>query len=451
MCFQTGSGCILVRMRALVVMCLACACSNTGLMLDIHAAAKTKDVVSVEVFVPGDTKGDHMGLPMATKKTGGVVYITADHVTAEVATGTQILLQPGSIDSVPELLVLGYDKDHKAVQYADVYDPKGPIQLPHAHADTITVDLAPITEVSAAGAGDGSPANGPRLARWSQGMVDDPNGKCVALLEDDGRGAFKGVFFSPGDDLDCDGAKPECDDTWYLKVGTATTPPSNPLCVRDDRTSETMDACRVGDTVACTDNVGDCNVRTQLAICVPSAMCTRCNDQIDQSCFLDGITDDTTPYIQCDLPVGPGANNPGITTLCGTTAETMALDLSLKLGGTFTVVTSEFDQPPAVTGGGPDLPLAGATSTTLHVANTTGARGMTFTAENGTTPGIDSGLPDTQALLVIGVHGGVSRVLVLPFIAHYVADCSQPPMCRLVEGMQNGQTFNDPIWHCSGI
>ena len=438
-------------MRALVVMCLACACSNTGLMLDIRPASKTKDVVSVEVFVPGDVKGDHMGLPMAAKKTAGVVYITADHVTAEVATGTQILLQPGSIDSVPELLVLGYDKDHRAVQYADIWDPKGPIQLPHTRADTITVDLDPITEVKAPGADSGDPTAGPRLTRWSQTNLDDPNGNCVALLEDNGNGGFHGVFFSPGDDLDCDGAKPECDDTWYLKMGTATTPPGNPLCARDDRTSETMNACRIGDTVACTDNVGDCNIRTQLPICVPAAICDQCQDQIDPSCFMSGITSDANPYIQCDLPVGPGANNPGITALCGTTAETMVLDLGPKLGSTFTIVTSEFDQPPAVSGGGPDLPLAGATSTTLHVANATGTRGLTFTAENGATPGIDTGLPDTHALLVIGVHGGVSRALVLPFIAHYIPDCQQQPMCRLVEGMDSGQTFNDPIWHCSGI
>jgi len=447
MCFGSRSGCILEAMRALVVLCLASACGDTGLMLEIHAG--TSDVTSVEVFIPKDVQDDHMGLPMAAKKTAGTVYELADRVTATVSGDTQILLQPGSIDSVPELLVLGYDANHLAVRYSDVYDPAGPIQLPHTHADTIKVNLEAIAEVPVAGATMGDPTTGPRLARWSHAMLDDPSGDCVALLTDNGRGGFDGTFFSASaDDLDCDNAQPECDDTWYLKAVPAQTPPDNPLCVRDDRTPDTMDACRVGNTGACMDNVGDCSAITDIPICVPAALCNKCNDQIDPSCYMDGITDDATPYIQCDIPVGPDPTNGNVITTCEAT-EAASLDLAPNVAAPFTIVSAEFDQPPAYMGGMPDLVLAGSTTTTLNVATSTGVPGMTFTVENGATPGIDSGLPDTHALIVITVHGGLTRALVLPFVAHYIA-CQQQTSCRLVQGMRNGQPFVDPIWHCSG-
>jgi hypothetical protein len=236
-------------------------------------------------------------------------------------------------------------------------------------------------------------------------------------------------------------------------MGTSTTPPDNPLCARDDQTTDTMDACRLGDTTACTDNVGDCRVRTELAICLPAPMCDKCNDQIDPSCFMNAMQDDATLHVQCDLPVGPNPSTQMLELCGGSTPVQIPLDLGPKFGGSFGIVTVEFDQPPALSGGSTDLALAGSTTASLHVTWPTGgtARGMMFTSENGATPAIDSGLPDTKALLVIAIHGGISRVLVLPFVAHYVPDCNTQPTCRLVQGVDNGQPFDDPIWHCSGI
>jgi hypothetical protein len=432
-------------MRALVVLCLVAGCGDNGLMLEIHSG--TSDVKSVEVFIPGNNVSAQMAIPMATAPTTGVVYETADRVTAARA-DTQILLQPGSIDSVPELLVLGYDANHKAIRYANVHNASGAIQLPHTHADTIKVDLDPIDEVPAASASrQGS--TGPLLVRWSQAMVDDPNGNCVGLLSSDGHG----TFFSPTDDHDCDNAKPECDDFWYLKVGAPNAMVDHPYCARDDRTPDTMDACRMGATVACTDNVGDCNIPTSTAICLPAAVCDACHDQIDQSCIVSGLTDGATPRVECDLSVGINTTTQMLE-LCNptNTSDVMTLDLGPQFGGTFGITGAEFDQPPATSGGTNILSLNGSTTAKLTVTPPqVGARGLTFTAENGLTPAINSSLPDTTALLVIAVHGGVSRALVLPFVAHYVSDCTAQPTCRLVIGMKNGQSFDDPIWHCAGM
>jgi hypothetical protein len=180
-------------------------------------------------------------------------------------------------------------------------------------------------------------------------------------------------------------------------------------------------------------------------------VCEKCNDQIDPSCAMDAFTADSNPYVECDLPVGPSANAPGTITLCGSTAETTTLDLTGYVGAPFTIVTAELDQPPMLMGGSADMPLAGGTTTTLHVqVPQQPALGLVFTAENGGTPGIDSSLPDTHALLVIGVHGGISRALVVPFLAHYINDCQQQTSCKLHLGVRNGQSFADPIWHCSG-
>lgn len=438
-------------MRALVVLCLVSACGDTGLMLDVHPG--TGDVTSVEVFLPKDQVGDQMGLPMAGAKTDGTVFETADRVTATASGDVSILLQPGEIDEVSELLVLGYDANHQAIRYAEVSSPDGPLQLPHTHANTIKVDLDPIAEVAAKDVTKANPANGPLLVRWSHTMVDDPNGDCVALLTDDGIGGFEGDVYSPGgDDVDCDGANPECDDTWYLEVGVSSTPQDNPLCVRDDQSPDTMDACRLGNTVACTDNVGDCKVPTDGVVCVPASVCDKCNDQIDSSCFVNAVTDDSTPYIECDLSVGPNPTTQEIE-LCNPNNQTdvMPVDLASHFGGTFGITGSEFDQPPNTSGGTNILDLGGSQTAKITVTPPQiGARGLVFTAENGATPAIDNGLPDTRALLVFTVHGGVTRTLVLPFVAHYVRDCTAQPACRLVIGVDNGQPFDDPIWHCSG-
>ena len=79
-----------------------------------------------------------------------------------------------------------------------------------------------------------------------------------------------------------------------------------------------MDACRLGQTVACTDDVGTCSPRTnggntELPICVPETLCENCPNSddttgtsgIDASCEMDARMDPKTLRIDCKLAVTP--------------------------------------------------------------------------------------------------------------------------------------------------
>jgi hypothetical protein len=451
MCFVSGCGCILIRMRALVVICAIAGCGDSGLLLDITPGAS--DATTVEVFLPSDQNDGHIGLPGAQQKTPATVYTVADHVTAAVTGGhARILLQPGSLTSVPAMLVLAYDGSHAAVAYAVVTDPSGSITFRHTQSDELKIELSPITEVPTAGA-TMVPVSAPRLARWTAppAMPDDPNGACIAVLHDDGHGGIASDYFAPEDDQDCDAAEPECDDNWYLRPAVAPANPANPQCARDDRTPATMDACRIGDTVACTDNIGDCKPR-EPAICAPSPLCDKCNDQLDPQCAVDAFADTRTLRVECTFPVQSSTGSAGPTFCQATPVGNYAIDLAPRMGTTFSCSgATSFYQPPLMPLGSDALTLMGTSTATVAVACSGGTRGLLFTltATDGTM--IDPTTPATRALISVGVaSANVTRTLVLPFVARLVPDCAVMPHCELIEGIDNGQPFVDPLWKCAG-
>ena len=283
-------------------------------MLDV--VPPSSDVTTVEVFLPKDVQGMRMGMPpAATQKTSGTVYAVVDKVTADVSGGhARILLQP-RLDHVgarpARARLQRQPRGGDATRSSRIR--QGRSSCPTRRATRSRSSSSAITEVPVAGATTGGAAGGPRLARWSKTALDDTSGDCIAVLHDNGRGGFDGDFFSAGDDLDCDGAMPECDDTWFLHVEGAGH------CVTDMVPSDPfMGACQLGTTAGCVDNNANSGVCTPIAqvVCAPSAFCNDCSDRtLEMSgCLANAAMSDASARIECELLVADDGNGGG--TLC---------------------------------------------------------------------------------------------------------------------------------------
>jgi hypothetical protein len=426
----------------IALLALLAACSQSGLTLEVHGA-KGAPITKVEVFVPDAVHMGGMGMPPAqSPKTRGEVYAVIANATANASGNTAtILLQPGTIDQVPALLVLGYDANHDAVGYAVVTDPKGPIKLQHSSSSEIVVDLDPISEVTVKDTRTMAPA--PRIARWSAQAVDDNTGPCVAVIHADGTG----VFFGPADDKDCDAAAPECDDTWYLHTvgaGKCATQMASTL-------DNTQDACRIGDTKGCTDNVskdGTC-IAQDPAICTPVTLCEQCQSVIDDSCIASAVSDAKTMSIQCTAYVGGGSGGQAV--WCPGRSATVDMTPEFGVGATCNGVSGFAGY------------VNNATLGTLTMTSTTDM--ITFACHGQTTQfvftatgdGLDPQLQPTSGTIVFGVAANpatsASRLLAMPFTVSYQTVTLCPVdgfSCDFVPGDDNGAPFDDPMWHCAG-
>lgn len=293
-------------MRLLAVICLVAACGNdTGLLLMVKGST---GVASVEVFLPDSVDDSSIGMPPAkTTPIDGAVFSVIDSVKATVSGETHILLQPGDLTDVPGLLVLAYDGNGQPIADAVVRNADGsPIHLPKYTATELQITLEPTAYVKPTKVKD---QTGARIARWSATSPDgDLAGGCIAVLGDDGN-----AFFDTKDDLDCDGLQPECNDRVYDFVDTSATPPTGACVSRDFRMPDTQQACRIGQTVACTDGVGTCGPlanNTAPPVCVPEALCRSCPNSdstsgtsgLDPACELDALMNgDDVPVVDCDL------------------------------------------------------------------------------------------------------------------------------------------------------
>jgi hypothetical protein len=435
-------------MRTWVGVFVLVGCGDTGLLLDVNPG--TSEVASIDVVIADAQKASHMGLPMASVKTGGPVWEVVEHVTATVEGGAhaRILLQPGSLGGAPTLLVLGYDGHHNAIRFAQL----PAVTFPHTHSDTIKLTLDPITEVPAAGSTAGTPT-GAKLVRWSK-TPDDNTGDCIAVLTDNGSGHYGGDFFGPGSDLDCDQADPECDDTWYLKTPAAGSGSGSAAtsCARNDRTPDTMDVCRVGKAIACTDNVGDCSfaaVSTNAAgaPCAPSTLCDNCNDQIATSCLQTTIESENTVHIDCTLPAGLNAGS--AFGFCANGSPTFILDTGTSLSTAFQCAGGVTFWPLSFAGASAALPLNGAATAALTATCSTQGPGINFSVTGFTTATVDSSLASTEAMMAITTaNTAAPHTLMIPIIVHLVSDCTMPSSCTLVQGVDNGQAFTDTMWKC---
>jgi hypothetical protein len=169
------------------------------------------------------------------------------------------------------------------------------------------------------------------------------------------------------------------------------------------------------------------------------------------SCALGAFADNKTLRIECTFPVQTNTGSNGNVFCPGTPIATFGLDLANHIGTGFSCSgTAGFGQPPLMPLGMDSLTLQGTHTATVGIACAGGTRGLVFnlTAPDGTP--IDIGAPDTRALVEIGVHGATTRTLVIPFVARLVPDCTARAACQLVEGVDNGQTFVDPLWKCAG-
>jgi hypothetical protein len=445
-------------MRGLALVCvLACACNDPGLLLEVHASDGAA-IASVEVMIPDDVHGGGMGMPpKQSAKTAGKVYEVIDTTAADVSDGTaKVLLQAGSVDAVPALLVVGKDAGGAINGYALITDPNssdGLIHVRHTQSDEIVVHLEPVAQMPIAQAR--MPAQTDRLARWSR-SGDSNDGGCIGILHADGRGDF----FGPKDDTDCDGADPECDDTWFLKsagAGACGTqePPAN---------DDTMDACRIGMTPGCTDNdptSGECTV-TPASVCVPVTVCEECDDPIDMACLEQAspAMNEKTTLIDCTLYVNTA--NAATPTLCPQTGLTTTISLHGFIGDGWSCA--------AVPG---FIPEIGNTTMPVQVTPLAGtADQLAFACPQAITQGLDVELrgPSDQVLdptmqttgaLVFSVRDANNtasvHALALPLIAHFVSmpdgTCPQDPTmtCSVVPGTVNGgDPYMDEMWHCAG-
>ena len=136
-------------MRGLALVCvLACACNDPGLLLEVHASDGAA-IASVEVMIPDDVHGGGMGMPpKQSAKTAGKVYEVIDTTAADVSDGTaKVLLQAGSIDAVPALLVVGKDASGAINGYALITDPSSSDGLIHVR-HTASDESAPYVAVT---------------------------------------------------------------------------------------------------------------------------------------------------------------------------------------------------------------------------------------------------------------------------------------------------------------
>jgi len=448
-------------MRGLALVCVLAACGDSGLLLDVTPGSK--DVRSVEVFVPMQKQGDSMGMPPANSPTStqGPVFEVIDTVQTPVDSDgrARILLKPGSIDQVPALLVLGYNANHEAIRYAVVQDPNGPIMLRHTQSDTIVVALDPAKSTSVGTARMPAGAT-PRIVRWSAAkMGDDLNGPCVGVIEDGDQGV-KGTFFGPHDDLDCDAATPECDDNWYLRVEGAGH------CVTDMIANDPlMGACRLGTTAGCVDNNANSGVCAPLqqVVCAPSTFCTDCSDRtLEMSgCLANTAMSDQTAHIDCEVTVADNGNGTG--TLCDNKIALLDLATQQLLGAgwgcnaiagfTSTYIDANSATPLTM------LPLKGATNVALGLQCHADTTVLQFGV------GAPAGAPvadiqqETWGGMVFGVHQvtttGDGHFLVLPVHVTYAVgtcptDATPTLSCTYSQG--SAATPNgDTIWNCGGV
>ena len=440
-------------MRGLVLAVLVAACGgDPGVLLDVKADAT---ISTVEVFVARAQTANRMGLPPAAsmKATPGTVYGTIDHTTVEVGGDhrARVLIQRGDLTEVPAILVLGLDAQGNAAGYAVVTDPSGSIQLPATKEVDLVVQLDATSPTTIAMAR--TPMQGVHVARWSTESrgSDDPKGPCVALMYTSGNG-LAGVFFGPDDDNDCDAAQPECDDAWYLRVKDPGK------CATDTAMNvQTMDACRIGDSAGCRDNVASslnlCVPQFAPTVCVPHPICDQCSD-LDPSCVAQTLLNDGTMHIECTVDAHDEGG--GVATLCANRMATIDMGmLGLFAGGyeCAPMPAPSFVDPMAPTiPGTPDLPLASGSGPRLTF--TCHQLGFQLDIADPTTASITNNM-DTQGVILMHVAvpnmPDTDRELVVPITVKTniigTTACDTAGMqCTLVPD----QSTPDPIWHCSG-
>ncbi|HSN28885.1 MAG TPA: hypothetical protein VLT45_21505 [Kofleriaceae bacterium] len=444
-------------MRRLALVGLVAACSNEpGLLLDLHASSR--DVVSIEVFLPDAEAGDGMGLPpggAGAAKLPGAIYTVIDRVAATTAGGTAtILLQRGDRTDVPALLVLGYNANHEPIASAVIRDK---LELPASQTIELKVTLEPATY--------GFSGAGVHVARWSAAApTGDTRGPCIAVL-----GGDKNAFFSVAGDLDCDAEQPDCDDTSYKYAGSGA--PENAQCVSQQLYPQTMNACTVGSTLACTDGVGTCGPRVlggnnETPICVPQTLCKHCPNTssttgtsgIDPTCEAAARMDQATIRIDCRLLATPSPTS-GMVRPCFDTGT--PLDLGQLAGqgwgclGTpmyfftnYGVVAPSMFLP---VGGQPGMPDYRVDP---HCAG--GPLAFSFTASSGSAVG-DVPDSDVLALFTFPMHAPSTAAafaqLALPFRLSYAMTdaCPTGPAMQCEIKTSSGDPADDPIWKgCAG-
>ena len=439
-------------MRGLALVVLVAACSDTGVLLDVHT---DPSVASVEVFVARAQSANRMGMPPAAsaRATQGPVYATIDHTLVDVGKDgrARVLLQRGELTEVPAILVLGLDAQGNAASYAVVTDPSGAIQLPATKEIDLVVNLDPAAPTTIAQAR--MPMAGVHVARWSaesQGK-DDPKGACVALLEGSNT-AVAGTFFGPDGDTDCDAAQPECDDAWYLRVKDPGK------CATDtDPNVDTADACRIGDSAGCRDNVASssntCVAQAVPPICVPHPICDQCSD-LDPSCVAQNLSDENTMHVECtvDAHIEAQASD---ATLCANRA--VSIDMSAYFGGGYSCTgSSTFVDPMSPTMPGmPDLALASGSGPRVTFTCHQLSFQLDITDPNTGTP-ITNNMDTHGAVLVsVGIPNDPAsdRLIVVPItvktnvIGNLACDTAGM-QCALVPDTTTVPP--DPMWHCTG-
>jgi hypothetical protein len=447
-------------MRTLVVVGLVAACgSEPGLLLDVGPG--TTGVAQVEVFLPKDTAGDGMAPPMNAAKLPGTIYTVVDSVAGMIDSSgrVRILLQPGDVSDVPALLVLGYDGNHTPIASAVITDPSGSIHLPRTQAVEVKVDLIPSMYVPPSAAAQ--PSNGVRIARWSPTGAD-LDGACIAVLQ-----AGTNTFFSPTDDLDCDNATPECDDTFYRYVSPAGALPINRTCASQSIEAMTQDACVLGTTVGCTDGVGTCGpvTGTDQPKCVPVTLCESCPNSdaitgtsgIDLACEAAALADSKTLRIDCKLAVTqPSAG--AIVPCVGSGAVDLASYVDpawacsqagpLDFVGEFGLATPLSYLGIGGTSTAPDYQFG------VH-CNSSARLLFSMTSTNQTPPPLTSSA-DTRSIVAFGMvdkNTGTAATLIVPFRLSYdlqgdTCPTGSPISCTVVQ--DSGDPKDDPIWHCAG-
>jgi hypothetical protein len=392
-------------------------------------------------------------------------------VKAQVAGETRILLQPGDIHDVPGLLVLAYDANGTPIAETVVRNADGSwLHLPSTTTEEIQITLEPATYVTPMAV---PTTTGTRITRWSQsGAAGDLKGGCIAVLGADGNS-----FFDTKDDLDCDNKDPECDDHVYDFVDTPSNPMVPTACASQDfKMPDTGDACRIGQTIACTDGFGTCGPLSGGSgstmpppICVPEAVCKSCPNSdstsgtsgLDMSCEADALMNgDDVPYVDCDIEAMVSTVNmePCMDSL-------PPLDFSNVAGAGWGCVhiagfIGQFGQANGAAG---PLPV-GADPMTGYMLSASCDQSMnaprvnfTLTANSGTPTPIPA---DTKAdaMLLLGVRSSSTTTafseLAVPFHLHFhqVMQCMQntTASCTL-KTLRSGDYKNDPMWKgCAG-
>jgi hypothetical protein len=443
-------------MRTLAVVGLLAACgSDPGLLLDVGPGSS--DVTEVEVFLPGDTAGDGLAPPMNATKQPGTIYTLIDTVQGSVDSSgrVRILLQPGDQSDVPALLLLGYDGNHTPISYAIITEP---VHLPSSTSSELKVDLMPAMYVPPSAAAQATDAV--RIARWSPNGAD-LQGACIAVLQ-----AGNNVFFSPPDDLDCDDASPECDDTFFRYTPPAGTLPVNRTCASQTIDPMTQDACVLGQNVACTDGTGTCSppLTTDAPKCVPATLCEKCPNSdapdgtsgIDLACENAARIDASTLRIDCKLAVTqpaagmfmPCPGNGGVDLINFTAPSWVCTGQPLAFVGEFGLAVPQSYLP---IGGMPAMPDY------AFGAHCNGSDGVVFSLTPvSMNPGPLTSSSPIPSILAFGMEDKTTlalATLIVPFRLSYALQSDtcptgSPITCAVVQ--DSGDPKDDPIWHCTG-